>query len=105
MPVPYNCYPLFFACFCGKIKTTDRKENTLKKTLCFLTLLWLFLTISLCQASDDVYRTGYIGFDLKGKMRWRASTEIMRSPDGKENSYILTEKGEGIGGPRWKKEK
>lgn len=47
-------------------------------------------------SEENVYRTSYVCRTLDGAERWKADTEIGPSPDGEDDIYVITEKGEGL---------
>ena len=65
----------------------------MKKTLTSLLCILILAGSCPALASEDVYRTEYVGRDMEGNQRWQANTEI-RKKEG--DVYILTEKGEGV---------
>ncbi len=80
----------------------------MKRSLVKVLILPIFISCcSLVHADEDIYKTRYTCFDLKGGERWQAEVDIKKS--GREGVYLLTEKGEGIytgfdGRIRWKSE-
>ena len=66
------------------------------KKLTILIVLFLLYPCLVLGSSEDVFKTSYECFDLKGDKRWKATTQIMQVTDGRENIYLITEKGEGI---------
>ena len=62
------------------------------KILFLIIFLWIF------QASlfaEEVFRSRYAGYDLKGDKRWQASFMIETVPQNGKDVYVLTEKGQG----------
>jgi len=66
-----------------------------KAAMICLLLSALISCPSSSAAEGDVFRTGYVCFDLEGNERWSAETEITRSESGRKDVYTLTEKGKG----------
>jgi len=63
---------------------------------CSAALLCLTFLSAAPIHAEGTYATAYSCFDMKGRERWTASTEIVSAPESGNDTYILVEKGAGI---------